>query len=401
MEEGNDLEEKVSKQSSFTSIFRKKHGFSSRAVRAFETNESDSLTSPQAENDQSHNWMTTKVNVETDGGDLKVSTNKSRISFVDARQDTQLERLRTPFQVLKEGWLFKKNSSRTKMNKWSKRWFILSEDSLYYVRGGLSAKDMRSGNHKKVSTKKICNLMLATVREYEPRGKFDKYPKPKYRFEIITSEGRSVMLQSVNGDTDYIAWIEMLRARTYQLLMNEGDAANDEGDQTEDESADEGDEAQRTPQEKLDTIWASVKNGGKPQLTGDDMSDCNLSDTNTQYTDASGSVITTFNHYYGQDNLLQSNDQENDAEDVASNILRQNFENMKRPKKSTRCPASMINKILKKNPYCADCGQAGPDWASINTGVLLCIDCSGVHRSLGVHISKVRSLRQIVRRTWV
>ncbi|KAK7909812.1 hypothetical protein WMY93_014496 [Mugilogobius chulae] len=35
---------------------------------------------------------------------------------------------------------------------------------------------------------------------------------------------------------------------------------------------------------------------------------------------------------------------------------------------------------------------AGPEWASINLGITLCIVCSGIHRSLGVHFSKVRSL---------
>ena len=44
------------------------------------------------------------------------------------------------------------------------------------------------------------------------------------------------------------------------------------------------------------------------------------------------------------------------------------------------------------NRVCADCNFAGPDWCSLNLGVVLCIDCSGVHRSLGTDVSKVRSL---------
>jgi Arf-GAP/SH3 domain/ANK repeat/PH domain-containing protein len=45
------------------------------------------------------------------------------------------------------------------------------------------------------------------------------------------------------------------------------------------------------------------------------------------------------------------------------------------------------------NKWCADCGsEIKVDWVSINLGIIICIECSGIHRSLGTHITKVRSL---------
>jgi len=45
------------------------------------------------------------------------------------------------------------------------------------------------------------------------------------------------------------------------------------------------------------------------------------------------------------------------------------------------------------NCTCADCGtDQKVDWVSINLGIVICIECSGIHRSLGTHISKVRSV---------
>eukprot|EP00007_Cunea_sp_BSH-02190019_P004583 CAMPEP_0174241616 /NCGR_PEP_ID=MMETSP0417-20130205/24008_1 /TAXON_ID=242541 /ORGANISM="Mayorella sp, Strain BSH-02190019" /LENGTH=447 /DNA_ID=CAMNT_0015320879 /DNA_START=8 /DNA_END=1351 /DNA_ORIENTATION=- len=43
------------------------------------------------------------------------------------------------------------------------------------------------------------------------------------------------------------------------------------------------------------------------------------------------------------------------------------------------------------NQRCADCPSRGPRWASVNLGIFICISCSGIHRSMGTHISKVRS----------
>ncbi|KAL4751907.1 hypothetical protein BDW72DRAFT_83694 [Aspergillus terricola var. indicus] len=45
------------------------------------------------------------------------------------------------------------------------------------------------------------------------------------------------------------------------------------------------------------------------------------------------------------------------------------------------------------NHWCADCNSTSKvEWVSINLGIVLCIECSGIHRSLGTHISKIRSL---------
>ncbi|XP_057712963.1 arf-GAP with GTPase, ANK repeat and PH domain-containing protein 3 isoform X2 [Corythoichthys intestinalis] len=47
---------------------------------------------------------------------------------------------------------------------------------------------------------------------------------------------------------------------------------------------------------------------------------------------------------------------------------------------------------VRGNSFCVDCDAANPDWASLNLGALMCIECSGIHRNLGTHLSRVRSL---------
>ncbi|KAG0499138.1 hypothetical protein HPP92_003450 [Vanilla planifolia] len=53
-----------------------------------------------------------------------------------------------------------------------------------------------------------------------------------------------------------------------------------------------------------------------------------------------------------------------------------------------------LKELLHKsdNRICADCCAPDPKWASANIGVFICVKCSGVHRSLGTHISKVLSV---------
>ncbi|XP_037550393.1 arf-GAP with SH3 domain, ANK repeat and PH domain-containing protein 1 isoform X3 [Nematolebias whitei] len=44
------------------------------------------------------------------------------------------------------------------------------------------------------------------------------------------------------------------------------------------------------------------------------------------------------------------------------------------------------------NEVCCDCGVADPKWLSTNLGILTCIECSGIHREMGVHISRIQSM---------
>ncbi|KAM5189276.1 arf-GAP with GTPase, ANK repeat and PH domain-containing protein 3 isoform 2-T2 [Callospermophilus lateralis] len=49
-------------------------------------------------------------------------------------------------------------------------------------------------------------------------------------------------------------------------------------------------------------------------------------------------------------------------------------------------------RTVRGNGFCIDCDAPNPDWASLNLGALMCIECSGIHRHLGAHLSRVRSL---------
>ncbi|KAJ7322080.1 hypothetical protein JRQ81_018367 [Phrynocephalus forsythii] len=54
--------------------------------------------------------------------------------------------------------------------------------------------------------------------------------------------------------------------------------------------------------------------------------------------------------------------------------------------------ATQSIRTVRGNSFCVDCDAPNPDWASLNLGALICIECSGIHRNLGTHLSRVRSL---------
>ncbi|XP_031574409.1 arf-GAP with coiled-coil, ANK repeat and PH domain-containing protein 3-like isoform X2 [Actinia tenebrosa] len=76
---------------------------------------------------------------------------------------------------------------------------------------------------------------------------------------------------------------------------------------------------------------------------------------------------------------------------LARSNLSDDIGHKREPRSLVLNAAERIRKVAG-NKYCADCSSPRPDWASINIGITICIECSGVHRNMGVHVSKVRSL---------
>uniref|UniRef100_UPI0037E8A319 arf-GAP with GTPase, ANK repeat and PH domain-containing protein 1-like n=1 Tax=Semicossyphus pulcher TaxID=241346 RepID=UPI0037E8A319 len=68
--------------------------------------------------------------------------------------------------------------------------------------------------------------------------------------------------------------------------------------------------------------------------------------------------------------------------------------NKNKARRNSQSEAVVLQAIrnAKGNNFCVDCDAPNPTWASLNLGALICIECSGIHRNLGTHLSRVRSL---------
>ncbi|TNM89027.1 hypothetical protein fugu_005281 [Takifugu bimaculatus] len=77
---------------------------------------------------------------------------------------------------------------------------------------------------------------------------------------------------------------------------------------------------------------------------------------------------------------------------LASLQLCESSKNKTRRNSQSEALALQAIRNAKGNNFCVDCSAPNPTWASLNLGALICIECSGIHRNLGTHLSRVRSL---------
>jgi Arf-GAP/coiled-coil/ANK repeat/PH domain-containing protein len=253
--------------------------------------------------------------------------------------------------VLVEGWLYKKSSSRMSLQQWSRRWFMMDKDGIYYFHSTAEIKKANGGNGylHTLERVKICDTVLCMVRELKNDGL-------RFRFEIVTPNQKPLQLQAC-GPVEYKMWVDGIRLGAENQLVH-GDVSADA---------------------LMQGLGKKKKKKGESSSTGKtlgsmvepDRSMSGRSASNGSNDSETGEVIPTPE--------FRECDREDDSDEAAAE-----------PQASAKGPRNpLVQKILDANPVCADCGKASPDWACINLGLLVCIECSGVHRGLGVHLSKV------------
>ena len=238
--------------------------------------------------------------------------------------------------IIVEGWLYKKSTNRLSLNQWARRWFMLDRKGVYYLKGGSESKkgESKDNPNEWMDRIKVCDILLCTVREINMKAKGN--PNLRFCFEIISPNSKSYLLQACGPD-DYKMWVNGIRSCIEQQLI-----------------------AGKLPPENM----LLGNSSGKSSKAGRHRAKGRTAETETIDYSVDGDSAIAGRRSSAGGGLFNSE---------------------QKPGKSPLVP-----KILEANRVCADCSAVNPDWASLNLGVLVCIECSGVHRSLGVHVSKVR-----------
>ncbi|XP_074039096.1 centaurin gamma 1A isoform X2 [Leptinotarsa decemlineata] len=278
---------------------------------------------------------------------------------------------------LKQGYLYKR-SSKPLNKEWKKKYVTLCDD------GRLTYHPSLHDYMDDVHGKEI-SLQYVTV----------KVPgqKPRGSKSIITVAGGHCH-SAINEGLGGLSLISKDKRTTEKALLSAYDAVKDPGSRyAQQASGDEGmvlsssnsflnGEIAKTETPNVKKRHRRVKSSGVKNSEYDDT------EPNEFY------IVSLDNKQWHFD---ASNPEERDewVSAIEQQILNSLQSNETSKMKSNPVEASTIQSIKARVPgngFCVDCDAPNPDWASLNLGVLMCIECSGIHRNLGSHISRVRSM---------
>lgn len=312
-------------------------------------------------------------------------------------------------QVHLEGYLFKRASNGFKV--WNRRWFILKDHQLLYQKRGETQPTIMEED-----------LRLLTVRPVD-RADTDR----RFCFEVL-SPHKSHILQA-DSEASHKTWIHAIQAGINAAFHDSDHKSLPQITNTTNETntgTSSGWGAsfsfkalQQQATNRLNSIATLSESksdiSSKSQLSGDKTNNKELFDPIHGSGDDENCDEEDDDRGYKVDDRGRSYAPLKDEDDggsqksckfetkfgcsssssvtypqAATESAPPRLQQQEPPVKPQR--AYMIILAMPGNDSCADCGAQQPKWASINLGITLCIECAGIHRSLGVHLSKVRSL---------
>ncbi|XP_028076979.1 ADP-ribosylation factor GTPase-activating protein AGD3-like isoform X1 [Camellia sinensis] len=260
-------------------------------------------------------------------------------------------------QTIRQGYLSKRSSNLR--GDWKRRFFVLDSRGMLYYYRKQNSKPSGSGSQlsgQRNSSELGSGLLSRWLSSHYQGGVHDEKSVAHHTVNLLTS---TIKIDADQSDLRFCFRI-ISPTKNYTL---QAESALDQMDWIE----------------KITGVIASLLSSQAPErcLPGSPMG----SNDHRSASESSSFESADFDHAAVE---------EYTSERIASGN-HERTSRSSRPCIKSEKPINMLQKVCG-NDKCADCGAPEPDWASLNLGVLVCIECSGVHRNLGVHISKVRSL---------
>ncbi|KAL7171864.1 hypothetical protein ACSBR2_036510 [Camellia fascicularis] len=260
-------------------------------------------------------------------------------------------------QTIRQGYLSKRSSNLR--GDWKRRFFVLDSRGMLYYYRKQNSKPSGSGSQlsgQRNSSELGSGLLSRWLSSHYQGGVHDEKSVAHHTVNLLTS---TIKIDADQSDLRFCFRI-ISPTKNYTL---QAESALDQMDWIE----------------KITGVIASLLSSQAPErcLPGSPMG----SNDHRSASESSSFESADFDHAaveeYTSERIVSGNHERTSRSS--------------RPCIKSEKPINMLQKVCG-NDKCADCGAPEPDWASLNLGVLVCIECSGVHRNLGVHISKVRSL---------